>query len=278
MKSGSLAAGFGLAAMLAAMPLRAADVRTADCWTEAQAAAAHVRDLQSKLMVATMQCHAIGVDIAPAYNAFVRTNRAGLESVNGAIKARFAGLFGGTAQTHYDRFTTSLANAYGGDRIDPVVCRAMRASAGEAEAIGGDPVKLFELAGRMGVSPRLPGGRCPAAMPVVTLASARPVRTETPAIIASATVMPAIVPAALVPPVTIHVAAVRTAALRLDAPKSPAPVPAFVPPAPDGPRFELVKTAARVVDGPRVEAPRGASAPRTRPVPLLAGLPGDVAK
>lgn len=188
-----------LAALLCAGSVATtAPARAAACWDAEQTAAATVRDLQSKMMVATMQCHAVGIEIAPAYNGFIRTNRARLESINGTIKARFAAEFGTLAQSWYDKFTTSLANAYGADRTDAEVCAAMRAAAGEAEALAGDLPGLLALAERLGVTPQLPGGRCPAAAPVTHLqvAAAVPVPTgdgkASPTVLAAAT--PADVP------------------------------------------------------------------------------------
>ena len=35
------------------------------CWDQTQVAAAKVRDLQSRLMVATLRCSAMGVNVAP---------------------------------------------------------------------------------------------------------------------------------------------------------------------------------------------------------------------
>lgn len=168
MRTGKLVSAAALgAALVVAVPARAAD-----CWDTEQASAARIRDLQSKMMVATMRCHVIGIDVATAYNAFIRTNRARLESINGTIKARFAGQFGSGGQFHYDKFTTSLANAYGADRTDAAVCASMTEAAREAETIGGDIVRLLELADRVGSAPTLPGGRCNIAIPPVTMASA----------------------------------------------------------------------------------------------------------
>lgn len=245
--AGLLMAG---AALAIAVPAQASD-----CWTGEAAAAARVRDLQSRLMVATMQCHAIGADIAPAYNAFIRTNRGRLESVNGAIKARFAAAFGAAAQTQYDRFTTSLANAYGADHVDPFVCEAMRGAAQEAEAIGGDPERLLALAERVGaVPPRLPGGLCRVTDVVLHVAA-----TQLPDVPA-----PAVRMASLdVPAVRVFVG--PAPAVRVEAATVAFPV---VPPA-DGPRIET--PVAAVSADPADDA---APAP-ARPTLTLARLLGD---
>lgn len=177
MKTGKLAGAAALCATLVvAVPAQAAD-----CWDGEQAAAARVRDLQSKLMVATMRCHAMGIDISPAYNGFVRANRSRLEAINGTIKARFAGVFGAAAQFHYDKFTTSLANAYGADSTNAEVCGSMTAAAQEAAAIGGDLVRLLDLADRIGVAPDLPGGRCGVTLAAVAVPAVPVVASESAA-------------------------------------------------------------------------------------------------
>lgn len=166
-----------LAAALCAALTIAAPAAAADCWSGEQAAAARIRDLQSKLMVATMRCHAMGIDISAAYNGFVRANRPRLEAVNGRIKARFAAVWGGGGQFQYDRFTTSLANAYGADATSAELCNAFATASLEAEAVGGDEALLLNLADRLGASPRLPGGQCvvPPVLAVANVAAAAPV-------------------------------------------------------------------------------------------------------
>ena len=130
------------------------------CWNQQQVAAAKVRDLQSRLMVATMRCNAMGIDVLPAYNAFVRTNRGTIQSANGVIKAQFRSGYGSRAQTEYDRFTTALANAYGADPTSAAICRETASLANEAVAAQGDMQKLVRIVDRMGPTPRLPGGEC----------------------------------------------------------------------------------------------------------------------
>ena len=129
------------------------------CWTPAQVAAAKVRDLQSRLMVAALRCGAMGVDVLGAYNRFVVANRETIQRANGVILAQFRAGYGDQAQLHYDRFATSLANAYGGDATDRDVCAQTAALADEAAAAAGD-AGLVAIADRFGFVSALPGGRC----------------------------------------------------------------------------------------------------------------------
>ena len=96
------------------------------CWNEIQVAAAKVRDLQSRLMVATLRCPAMGVDVAGAYNRFVAANRTTIQGANGVIMAAFRAGHGGQAQIQYDRFATALANIYGDDATNREVCARNR--------------------------------------------------------------------------------------------------------------------------------------------------------
>ena len=144
-------------AVCAAMPAQAA----MGCWNETQMAAAKVRDLQSRLMVASLRCAAMGVDVTAAYNRFVVANRATIQGANGVIMAQFRTGYGSQAQLHYDRFATALANEYGDDSTDPTVCADTAALADEAAAAAGDIRALVALDDRLGAAPPVPGGRCP---------------------------------------------------------------------------------------------------------------------
>lgn len=64
-------------------------------------------------------------------------------------------------ETHYDRFATALANAYGDDATDAEICAETAFVAEEAASAGGDIRRLVALAERPGAAPLLPGGQCP---------------------------------------------------------------------------------------------------------------------
>ena len=120
-------------------------------------------------MVATMRCSAMGINILPAYNEFVRTNRSTIQSANGLIKAQFSASYGGGGGvTEYDRFTTRLANAYGADPTNAAICERTASLAHLAVDANGDIGKLLQVAESMGRTPDLPGGECQ-----ITFAEAR---------------------------------------------------------------------------------------------------------
>jgi hypothetical protein len=156
------ALGLAAAAMIWAQPATAA----MSCWDARETEAAKIRDLQSRLMVATLRCRAYGIDVLTAYNDFVRINRGALQQANGVIKAQFDRGYGPEGQRFYDSFTTALANEYGGDTTDDTVCEETAAIAAEAALAEGDIARLVDLADRTGRSPELPGGVCPATLTV----------------------------------------------------------------------------------------------------------------
>jgi hypothetical protein len=140
---------------------------TMQCWNPTQVAAAKVRDLQSRLMVATLRCQAMGVEVSAAYNRFLAANRRTIQSANAVLLAQFQAGFGRQGLVHYDRFATSLANIYGDDATSPSVCGDTAVLAEEAAAANGDIDTLVAIEDRLGFATPLPGGQCS-----VTFASA----------------------------------------------------------------------------------------------------------
>jgi hypothetical protein len=130
------------------------------CWNETELAAAKVRDLQSRLMVASLRCSAMGVDITPAYNRFVVANRETIQGANRVLLAQFRAGYGDEADLYYDRFATALANAYGDDATDRTICADTALVAEEAAAASGNVSALVALEDRFGFAPALPGGQC----------------------------------------------------------------------------------------------------------------------
>ncbi|ATE63402.1 hypothetical protein CMV14_02465 [Rhizorhabdus dicambivorans] len=133
----------------------------AGCWSAEHASAARIRDLQTYLMVETLRCQAMGFNISTDYNAFVRGNRAAIGAANDRLKAFFVSSAGPVrGQNAYDRFTTSLANAYGADRTSQDSCYEAASTAREATMMANDREGLEMIADRQGLDPVLPGGRC----------------------------------------------------------------------------------------------------------------------
>lgn len=163
--------GLGLLGAAAALTMAGAAPAAAamSCWDESQVAAARVRDLQSRLMVDALRCRAYGIDILGAYNEFVRSNRGAIQQANAVILGQFNRSFGRGGQSEYDRFTTALANGYGGDSTSGESCAEAASVAAEAVAANGDLRRLVEIEERFGPPPPLPGGQCPASFKTASL-------------------------------------------------------------------------------------------------------------
>lgn len=131
------------------------------CWNQTQVAAAKVRDLQSRLMVATLRCSAMGVNVAAAYNRFLAANRETIRGANAVLMSQFESAYGGRqAQAQYDRFATALANIYGDDATSRSVCAETAVLADEAASADGDIELLVAIEDRLGFVSALPGGQC----------------------------------------------------------------------------------------------------------------------
>ena len=156
-------ARLGLAGVAASL-VTAQPAQAADCWSAEQAAAARIKDFQSRLMVATLRCNAMGLDRSSNYNGFVIANKPAISGAIAALKARFEQAYGAQWMREYDRYNTALANAYGADATNQQVCDDLGRLADDAIAADGNREKLLAVAERAGGSPRLPGGVCEGGM------------------------------------------------------------------------------------------------------------------
>ena len=120
-----------------------------------------MRDLQTYLMVETLRCQMVGYDLSSEYNGFLRANRSALNNNNTRLKSFFISADGPVyGQQAYDRFTTTLANAYGAARTNEETCASARSVATEAAMMNNSAEGLLMIAERQGLTPNLPGGRC----------------------------------------------------------------------------------------------------------------------
>lgn len=154
MKRSGFAATF-IAAILFSSQAQAA------CWTEGQASAARVRDMETMLMVSSLRCRLAGVDFLAAYNQFVRNARPALTEVNEVLRGHFVeGVGAVRALDAYDRYVTGIANRYGGGAAG-MDCQDLSNLLSDAKEEGNHLARLDRLAIKAGVQPDLPGGRCP---------------------------------------------------------------------------------------------------------------------
>ena len=174
--SGGVCARLITAVTMVTMGLAAPAGAMTACWSEADMDAAKVRDLQSRLMVATLRCNAAGVDVTGAYNQFVVANRETLQGINAVLMTQFRSGFGDDqAQVQYDRYATALANAYGGDATDRRVCANTARLAEEGAGANGNVARLVALHSRVGLPPPRPGAACEG-RPVAEARQAEPAR------------------------------------------------------------------------------------------------------
>ncbi|MBF0335618.1 MAG: heme utilization protein [Alphaproteobacteria bacterium] len=102
--------GFGVAVLAGLLVVGAAGAaRAAACYTPAEARAAQLRQLQTELMVAALQCSSRSdLDLASQYNVFVRRFGGSLSENAKVLRGHFGRQGGG--QGRFDSFITSLAN------------------------------------------------------------------------------------------------------------------------------------------------------------------------
>lgn len=133
----------------------------AACWTPAEADAATVRELQSRMMVAALRCANSGHDVLHQYNRFVGSKKPMLKMGNNVLRSHFAkGKNRKQAMRAYDKFAVTLANKYGAGTGDLSECESMHNLARTSANSDGAHHELVAIANRHGISPTLPGGRC----------------------------------------------------------------------------------------------------------------------
>lgn len=148
-----------LAVTTAALCLASAPAYAGSCMAKEDVAAVKVREMQTMLMVAALRCRASGINILPSYNAFVSANRKTITAMNDRLKVHFWASGPAEGQRRYDRFTTSLANAYGAGATGEESCADMADLAQEA-AIASGAGELIAIAERNVPAPRLPESAC----------------------------------------------------------------------------------------------------------------------
>ncbi|QJU59783.1 hypothetical protein HL653_20320 [Sphingomonas sp. AP4-R1] len=144
-----------LALVMTSIPAQAA------CWNEQEVSAGTIRDFQSMLMVATLRCQVMHIDITGDYNGFLRANKATIQTMNERLKVHFLKADGPVeGQRHYDAFATGLANAYGSRQGKAEMCATVAALQREAAMMAGSEEGLVLLAHREGIATALPEGAC----------------------------------------------------------------------------------------------------------------------
>lgn len=151
--SGKFAATAAFFGMIMAQPAQA-------CWSDTEAKAASVANLNMMMMVTALRCRNGASNFLPEYNRFVKSNNPVLGAQNAIIKARFARLNGAKgAEGAMDRFTIGLANHYGTGHAS-MGCSELKTLAAELANRSRDADSLIALADRNAGIPHLQGGQC----------------------------------------------------------------------------------------------------------------------
>lgn len=149
-----------MAAMTAALGMLVAQPAQA-CWSDHEAKAASVANLNMMMMVTALRCRNGKDNFLSDYNRFVKNNNGVLGSQNAVIKARFARLNGVKgAEGATDRFTIGLANHYGTGHAT-MGCGELKKLAADLGSKSRDSVALINIAELKAGTPKLPGGQCP---------------------------------------------------------------------------------------------------------------------
>lgn len=139
-----------LAGLVAGNPVQAEQ-----CLDRQTLAAARVQEFGAMMMAVSLRCRAIGVDIAPGYEAMLGAHQRAFAAADRHLRTFHAG------QGHaFDRYTTQLGNRYGGGATDPANCRRFEHVASDLAAKP-DAASLGRVALAMVAQPRLGGRVCP---------------------------------------------------------------------------------------------------------------------
>jgi hypothetical protein len=148
-----------VAAIAAAMAMIVAQPAQA-CWSDHEAQAASVANLNMMLMVSALRCRKGADNFLAEYNRFVKSNNATLGAQNALIKTRFTRMNGAqAAEGAMDRFTIGLANSYGGGSAT-MDCSALKKLASDLAGKSQDSSALIAIAELKAGTPYLPGGQC----------------------------------------------------------------------------------------------------------------------
>jgi hypothetical protein len=154
MKVTGKVAALALAATLAAHPAQA-------CWTNAEADAAKLANLNMMMMVSALRCRNGQDNFLNEYNRFVKSNNAMLGAQNATMKNHFARMNGAkSAESAMDKYVISLANHYGSGH-ESMGCAELKSVAGDMAAKSHSAGSLLEIAERSAERLPLPGGNCP---------------------------------------------------------------------------------------------------------------------
>lgn len=145
----SLAALAALAGLVISAPASAQG-----CLDRETLVAARINEFGTMMMAVSLRCKAIGVDIAPGYEAMLGAHH----GLFAAADRRLHAFFGSEAHA-FDAYATRLGNRYGGGATDPASCEQFQSVARDL-AGRPDSVSLGRVVFAMVAQPRIEGAAC----------------------------------------------------------------------------------------------------------------------
>jgi len=110
---------------LAALSFVAAQPAQAACIDSPVASAARLHEFETMMLVVSLRCSRVGVDMRGNYDGLVASYRDHFESAATKLRVFFSALDGARKGSAYDRYTTQLANKYGGGSTSTENCHMM---------------------------------------------------------------------------------------------------------------------------------------------------------
>ena len=140
-----------LAATTMAAPARA-------CWTREGVSAARVAEFNAAMMVTTMRCALIDVDIKASYEAFVVQYKKRLHNADDQLERHFRDKGG---ESQYRHFYTLIGNRYGGMLTNGGRCALFSAVASDLAKSGSSDEVLDKYALALVPNPSINDTQCP---------------------------------------------------------------------------------------------------------------------
>ena len=155
-----IAATLAAATLAVAGPAQAAG---APCWDSGSIGAARISELNTMLMVSSLRCRLVGVDLRPVYERVSALYGQAFQAAEAQIKAHFGGADHTDSRDDYDSYVVGVANYYGSGRSDPATCEAFASIQQTLAETSANLDRLATLAIQLVRDPQVRGGRCPVA-------------------------------------------------------------------------------------------------------------------
>lgn len=146
-----LIAATAAAALASAAPANA-------CWNAEGLAAARLAEFNAAMMVTTLRCSLISIDMKANYEGFIVNHKKRLQSADDRLKDYFKQDAGG--EKAYHQFYTQIGNRYGAARTDSAQCALFSAVAAELSRSASEDAALEKYAVALVPNPSVTGDRC----------------------------------------------------------------------------------------------------------------------